>query len=170
MPTCMLWGVPDERESRQSKRRLERDVYKNILIALDESQAAERALHRAIAMAEIEKGDLFVVVVNEGVPLFASIVWGVSRDFAKILEDDQRNLSRRLLDDAKKQAQSHSIHLHSTLAEGKPANSILEAVHQVHAELRVFGINHHLAFGGVIFGSTAIELARQAICDVLGVH
>jgi nucleotide-binding universal stress UspA family protein len=166
----MLWGVPDERESRQSKRRLERDVYKNILIVLDESQAAERALDRAIAMAEIEKGDLFVVVVNEGVPLFASIVWGVSRDFAKILEEDQRNLSRRLLDDAKKQAQSHSIRLHSALAEGKPANSILEAVHQVHADLLVFGINHHLAFGRVIFGSTAIELARQASCDVLGVH
>jgi nucleotide-binding universal stress UspA family protein len=73
---------------------LERDVYKNILIALDESQAAERALHRAMAMPEIEKVDLFVVVVNEGVPLFASIVWGVSRDFAKLLEEDQRNLSR----------------------------------------------------------------------------
>jgi len=58
-------------------------MYKNVLIALDESEAAERALHRAIAMAEIEKGDLFVVVVNEGLPLFASIVWGVSRDFAK---------------------------------------------------------------------------------------
>jgi len=145
-------------------------MYKNVLIALDDSEAAERALHRAIAMAEIEKGDLFVVVVNEGLPLFASIVWGVSRDFAKILEEDQRNLGRRLLDDVKKQAQSHSIHLHSTLAEGKPVNSILEAVHQVHADLLVFGINHHLAFGGVIFGSTAIELARQARCDVLGVH
>src|ERR1700692_4821310 len=106
-------------------------MYKNVLIALDDSQAADRALHRAIAMAEIEEGDLFVVVVNEGLPLFASIVWGVSRDFAKILEEDQRNLSRRLLDDVKKQAQSHSIHLHSTLAEGKPVNSILEAVHQV---------------------------------------
>ena len=85
-------------------------------------------------------------------------------------EEDQRNLSRRLLDDAKKQAQSHSIHLHSTLAEGKPANSILKAVHHVHADLLVFGINHHLAFGGVIFGSTVIELARQASCDVLGVR
>ena len=51
-------------------------MYKNVLIALDESEAAERALHRAIAMAEIKKGDLFVVVVNEGLPLFASIVWG----------------------------------------------------------------------------------------------
>ena len=79
-------------------------------------------------------------------------------------------MGRRLLDDVKKQAQSHSIHLHSTLAEGKPVNSILEAVHQVHADLLVFGINHHLAFGGVIFASTAIELARQARCDVLGVH
>jgi nucleotide-binding universal stress UspA family protein len=145
-------------------------VYKNVLIALDESQAAERALHRAIAMAEIDNGDLFVVVVNEGLHLFESIVWAVSGSFAKILEQDRQNLSRRLLDDAQKQAQSHPIHLHSALAEGKPANSILEAVHQVHADLLVFGITHHLAFGGVIFGSTAIELARQARCDVLGVH
>jgi nucleotide-binding universal stress UspA family protein len=45
-------------------------MYKNVLIALDDSQAAERALHRAIAMAEIEKGDLFVVVVNGGLPLW----------------------------------------------------------------------------------------------------
>src|ERR1700688_5115402 len=145
-------------------------MYKNVLIALDDSEAAERALHRAIAMAEIEKGDLFVVVVNEGLPLFASIVWGVSRDFAKILEEDQRNLGRRLLDDVEKQAQTHSIHLHSTLAEGKPANSILEAVHQVHADLLVFGINHHFGLGGVILGSTAVELARRSRCDVLGVH
>ncbi|MCU1318479.1 MAG: hypothetical protein JWN63_3801 [Candidatus Acidoferrum typicum] len=50
---------------------LENDMYKNVLIALDASQAAERALHRAIAMAEIDKGDLFVVVVNEGLSLLS---------------------------------------------------------------------------------------------------
>jgi nucleotide-binding universal stress UspA family protein len=97
-------------------------MYKNVLIALNDSQAAERALHRAMAMAELEKGDLFVVVVNEGVP------------------------------------------------EGKPVNSILEAVHQVQADLLVFGITPHFGLGSVIFGSTAIELVRQARCDVLGVH
>jgi nucleotide-binding universal stress UspA family protein len=90
-------------------------MYKNVLIALNDSQAAERALHRAIAMAEIEKGDLFVVVVNEGVPIFDSIVWAVSGNFFKILEDDQKDPCRRLLDDAQKQAQGHSIHVHSTL-------------------------------------------------------
>jgi nucleotide-binding universal stress UspA family protein len=121
-------------------------MYKNVLIALNDSQAAERALHRAIAMAEIEKGDLFVVVVNEGVPIFDSIIWAVSGNFFKKLEleDDRKDLSRRLLDDAQKQAQGHSIHLHSTLAEGKPVNSILEAVHQVQADLLIFGITSHL--------------------------
>ena len=109
-------------------------MYKNVLIALNDSQAAERALHRAIAMAEIKKGDLFVVVVNEARPILEFIIWAVSGNFFKKLEqeDDQQDLSRRLLDDAQKQAQGHSIHLHSTLAEGKPVNSILEAVHQVH--------------------------------------
>jgi nucleotide-binding universal stress UspA family protein len=145
-------------------------MYKNVLIALDDSQPAERALHRAIGMAEIEKGDLFVVVVNEGLAPLASIVWAVSGNFAKILEEDQENLSQRLLDDAQKQAETHSVHLHSTLAEGRPASSILEAVQQVHADLLVFGIHPHFGIGGVIFGSTAIELARQARCDVLGVH
>lgn len=145
-------------------------MYKNVLIALDDSQPAKRALHRAIALAEIEKGDLFVVVVNEGLPAFTSIVWAVSGNFAKILENDRENLNQRLLDDAEKQAESHSVHLHSTLAEGRPANSILEAVQQVHADLLVFGIHPHFGIGGVIFGSTAIELARQARCDVLGVH
>jgi nucleotide-binding universal stress UspA family protein len=145
-------------------------MYKNVLIALNDSHAAGRALHRAIGMAEIEKENLFVVVVNEGLPIFDSIVWAVSGNFFKILEDDQQDLSQRLLDDAQKQAQGHSIHLHSTLAEGKPVNSILEAVHQVQADLLVFGITPHSGFGGVIFGSTAIELARQARCDVLGVH
>jgi nucleotide-binding universal stress UspA family protein len=145
-------------------------MYKNVLIALNDSQAAERALHRAIAMAEIEKGDLFVVVVNEGVPIFDSIVWAVSGNFFKILEDDQKDPCRRLLDDAQKQAQGHSIHVHSTLAEGKPVNSIMDAVHQVQADLLVFGITPHFGLGGVTFGSTAIELVRKARCDVLGVH
>ena len=110
------------------------------------------------------------MVVNEGVPIFDSIVWAVLGDYFKELEDDQRDLSRRLLDDAQKQAQGHSIHLHSTLAEGKPVNSILKAVHQVQADLLVFGITPHFGLGSVIFGSTAIELVRQARCDVLGVH
>ena len=48
-------------------------MYKNVLIALDESEAAERALHRGIAMAEIEREDPFVVIANEGLPLFAPI-------------------------------------------------------------------------------------------------
>jgi nucleotide-binding universal stress UspA family protein len=145
-------------------------MYKNVLIALDDSQPAERALHRAIALAEIEKGELFVVVVNEGLPILASLVWAVSGNFAKILEEDQENMSQRLLDDARMQAESHSVHLHSTLAEGRPAKSVLEAVQQVHADLLVCGIHPHFGIGGMIFGSTAIELARQARCDVLGVH
>ena len=145
-------------------------MYKNVLIALNDSPAAERALHRAIALAEIDNGDLFVVSIDEGLPVFESIVWAVSDNLAKILEEDRKNLYRHLLDDAQKQAQSRSIHLHSTLAEGRPANSILEAVHQVHADLLVVGITPHFGLGGVIFGSTAIELARQARCDVLGVH
>jgi nucleotide-binding universal stress UspA family protein len=145
-------------------------MYKNVLIALNDSPAAERALHRAIALAEIDNGDLFVVSIDEGLPVFESIVWAVSDNLAKILEEDRKNLYRHLLDDAQKQAQSHSIHLHSTLAEGKPANSILEAVQQVHADLLVFGISPHFGIGGLILGSTAVELARRSRCDVLGVH
>ena len=145
-------------------------MYKNVLIALNDSPAAERALHRAIALAEIDNGDLFVVSIDEGLPVFESIVWAVSDNLAKILEEDRKNLYRHLLDDAQKQAQSHPIHLHSTLAEGKPANSILEAVRQVHADLLVFGISPHFGIGGLILGSTAVELARRSRCDVLGVH
>lgn len=147
-------------------------MYKNVLIALNDSQAAERALHRAIAMAEIEKGDLFVVVVSEALPIPESIIWAVSGNLLKKLEleSDRKNLSRRLLDDAHKQAQGHSIHLNSTLAEGKAVNSILEAVHQVQADLLIFGFTPHFGLGGVILGNTAIELVRQARCDVLGVH
>jgi nucleotide-binding universal stress UspA family protein len=145
-------------------------MYKNVLIALKDSPAAERALHRAIALAEIDNGDLFVVSIDEGLPVFESIVWAVSDNLAKILEEDRKNLYRHLLDDAQKQAQNHSIHLHSTLAVGKPANSILEAVQQVHADLLVFGISPHFGIGGLILGSTAVELARRSRCDVLGVH
>lgn len=147
-------------------------MYNKVLIALNHSQPAERALGRAIAMAEIENGDLFVVVVNEMLPIFEFIVWAVSGNFFKKLEleDARRDLSRRLLYDVQKQTQGRSIHLHSTLAEGKPVNSILDAVHQVQADLLVFGITPHPEFGGVIFGSTASELAQHARCDVLGVH
>jgi nucleotide-binding universal stress UspA family protein len=147
-------------------------MYKKVLIALNDSQPAERALLRAIAMAEIENGDLFVVVVNEALPTFEFIVWSISGSFFNELEleDARRDLSRWLLSDAQKQAQGHSIHLHSILVEGKPVNSILEAVHQVQADLLVFGITPHSELGGLIFGSTTSELAQQARCDVLGVH
>jgi nucleotide-binding universal stress UspA family protein len=57
--------------------QLEGHMYKNVLIALNNSQAAERALHRAIAMAQIEKGDLLVVVANEALPIPGSIIWAV---------------------------------------------------------------------------------------------
>jgi nucleotide-binding universal stress UspA family protein len=154
-----------------AETQLEGDMYKKVLIALNDSPPAERALRRAITMAEIEKGDLFVVVVNEALPILEFIVWALSGNFFKELEleDARRDLSRWLLDDAQKQTQGHSIHLHSTLVEGKPVNSILEAVHQVQADLLVFGITPHSRLRGVIFGSTAMELALRARCDVLGV-
>ena len=62
------------------------------------------------------------MVVNEGVPIFDSIVWAVLGNYFKELEDDRKDLSRLLLDDAQKQAQGHSIQLHSTFAEGKPVS------------------------------------------------
>jgi nucleotide-binding universal stress UspA family protein len=83
-------------------------MYNRVLIALNHSQPAERALRRAIAMAEIENGDLFVVVVNEALPIFKFIVWAVSGNSFKELEDTRRDLSRWLLYDVQKQTQGHS--------------------------------------------------------------
>ena len=145
-------------------------MYSNILIGLNESAEALRALRRAIHLAATFHATLTAVAVTPSLPLYAAYAAALGADTHQIMEDDQHASFAKLLEMARTEANQHDIKLETVLSSGRVTDSLLEAVRANHIDLLVFGIHPGHGIRGFLLSGTAHELAEGARCDVLGVH
>ena len=145
-------------------------MYSHILIGLNQSDAALRALRRAIRLAATFNATLTAVAVTPSLPLYAAYATALGADTHHIMEGDQRASFEGLLEMARREARQHDIEIETVLSSGQVTDSLFEAVRANHIDLLVFGIHPGHGLPGFLSGGTAHELAEGARCDVLGVH
>jgi len=145
-------------------------MYCHILIALNQSASAHRALHRAIRLAATFNATLTAVAVTPSLPLYAAYASALGAEPRQIMESDQRALSADLLEMARKEAKQHDIEIQTVLSSGSVTVSLFEVVRMKHIDLLVLGIHPNHNLPEWLSSSTAHELAEGATCDVLGVH
>jgi nucleotide-binding universal stress UspA family protein len=145
-------------------------LYSHILIGLNQSAAAHRALQQAIQLAASFNATLTAVAVTPSLPLYAAYATALSPEARQIMESDQQASSADLLEMARREARQHDIEIETVLSSGSVTVSLFEAVRMNHIDLLVLGIHPDHDLPEWLSGSTAHELAERATCDVLGVH
>lgn len=140
-------------------------MFRRILVALDESTAAVRALDVAIDLIQALSAEVALVhVVNPqclAVPE-AGIPSGV------LLADLQRAGQTLLAAAAARVGDAPPPW--QFLREGKPSREIVAAAHEWCADLIVLGTHGRSWVARVILGSTAEAVARHAPCPVIVVR
>ena len=145
-------------------------MYSHILIGLNQSAAAHRALRQAIRLAATFNATLTAVAVTPSLPLYAAYATALGPEARQIMEDDQQESFAELLEMARREARQHDIEIETVLSSGPVTDSLFEAVRDKHIDLLVLGIHFDHGLTGLLSSSTAHELAEKAACDVLGVH
>jgi nucleotide-binding universal stress UspA family protein len=145
-------------------------LYSHILIGLNESPAAHRALRQAIRLAATFNATLTAMSVTPSLPFYAAYATGSGPDARQIMEGDQRASFASLLEMARREARQHNIEIETIQSSGSVAASLFEAVRMKHIDLLVLGIHADHDLPGWLSSGTAHELAVKATCDVLGVH
>jgi len=141
-----------------------------IVVGYDDSEAATRALDRAIEETRSSKGRLVVVTVlemplnPEGPQNFGTLDDSPAR-MIPLVEPPELEPA---ISHAKERVERAGLTADYVWAAGEPADAIVTAAQDRHARLIVLGAHHH-GFFGRIFGSDIAEGVRRDIdgCDVL---
>ncbi|GEM_PF-552766 len=140
-------------------------MFGHLLVALDGSQSAQKALVRAIEMARITGTTLDVVSVVEDLPHKAS------RDHdAGVDLDGEGARFRRIHEEAKALAGRSEVRLTSEIRRGPKTKTLIEAARETGADLLVVGSAGHSGPFARFLGGTTAQLVAHAPTSVLVVR
>ncbi|GAB7540577.1 universal stress protein [Cupriavidus sp. 8B] len=146
-------------------------MYSKILVAVDGSESANRALEEALRLATALGSELTVVHVIDNSYLRYEVGYVDLTDLrTSLLEGGQI-----LLDEAKAKAAAQKVACNALmvdepLALGDVANAIEQVAQQTGAELLVLGTHGRRGVRRLLMGSVAEGLVRQCRQPVLLVH
>jgi len=145
-------------------------VIKKVLVALDGSKSADRALDFALDLAKKYSAEVTLISVFD-TPSVSLLVPGIvftPTSTARYLEE-LRDFHERVLSEALKKANRYNSRLKVTkkLLQGRAAEKIVETAREIECDIIVIG---NRGLGGIkelLLGSISNRVANQAPCPVL---
>jgi universal stress protein E len=129
--------------------------YRRVVIAFDRSEAAQRALATALALAP--RAEFHLVYASQNPKAGRG--------------EGQAEPEQVLLENAAKQVTRRSLYRHTSITievrEGVPAHAIATALQALDADLLAMGTHGRGRLQTALFGSVAQELLAASPCDVL---
>ncbi len=143
-------------------------MFASIVIALDGSDCAQRALAIALDLALVHKSRLTIATVVDPVEACAPAVdpMGSIQPFLEAMTED----AHRLIDDAGVKAIAAGVPADGLVLEGPPIATLLDLARRRHADLIVIGSHGRKGVSRFIAGSVAEGVTREAPCPTLIVH
>ena len=143
--------------------------FKHILCPIDFSDASKHALQHAIAIAGWFESHVTGLHVTRPEFVFEPPILLAERGGLKALRADRDQLLERL-NEWMRPATAARIPWSVRVEEGIPAQSILDCVRSLPADLIVMGTHGRSGVSHVLLGSIAEKVVRRAPCPVLTVR
>ena len=143
--------------------------FSRILVPIDGSDHADRALDFALDIAEKYGAEVEILTVLSNSPT-APLAWiGDSDVWVASYSNDLRLSSEKMLSDALDKARKNKPHLHLSkkLLEGRPSDEIVRTAQEGNFDLIVMGSR---GLGGItefFLGSVSNRVADEADCPVI---
>ena len=136
------------------------DMYKKILVALENSRADETLLLHIAELAKLHRSGLLLVHVADGF---------VARNYEQLNLADSQEMKddRAYLETAATDLRARNLTVDTFLALGDPAQGILKAAEDRQCDLIAMTAHGHRLLGDLLFGSTINEVRHKAQVPVL---
>jgi nucleotide-binding universal stress UspA family protein len=139
-------------------------VFDNVLVAIDGSEGAQRALDCALSLTEGLGSKLTALAVEGKLPAYAATAGEVD----EVIQEKDR-FFERVLGAAESQARERGVELKTELVPGHAAEVIGHYAKAHGHDLIVIGHKGHF-LGDYLLGSTADRVAHHAHCPVMVVR
>ena len=136
-------------------------MYRHIVHAHDGSRNSVRAFEAAIALAELSRATLDVLIVEELYP-HSGTLYEIRREKA-VADRSAGQLKRKLKEAAAGSSLSYQVHVFA----GPPVAFITGFVHEAKADLLVIGATEHVSMIELVIGRRSDRIAHYADCSVL---
>jgi len=137
-------------------------MFKRILLAVDGSEHAARAVKVAAELAQcIKAAELRVLVAYDPIPPYLG-----EPNLQEVISA-RLKIAQGVLQDAVKAIDNSQIDVHSELVEGNPAETIIEVAETRHSDVIVMGSRGLGKLAGLLLGSTSQKVVSHAPCPVL---
>jgi nucleotide-binding universal stress UspA family protein len=135
--------------------------FAKILAAVDGSEASDRALDKALELAEVTGAKLTALAVEGPLPAYAATVGEVEE-----VRREKDAFFERLLAATRERAEAAGVELDLVLRAGHAAELIGRVATEMDADLIVLGHRGHFVRDHLL-GSTADRVSEHATCPVM---
>lgn len=143
-------------------------MFNKILVALDGSAHAQRALHSAIELAHRCESELVLLHAVQAHAFRSDYDARVIRSAREVFDRVGREQADAILGEAEKEAEAAGLApVERVLVEGDPVKVILDAVSSLPVDLVVVGTRGLSGLREITLGSVAREISLAAPCRVL---
>jgi len=140
-------------------------MYKRILLAYDGSEPGQKALLDTQEIAQISKGEVYLVAV---MPPAATFMGGEGYVYDKEAEDEERRQHQATLDEGLARLVNAGYRASGELVVGEAVDEIVRYARKIEADLIVVGHKHLSSWAARWWrGSVSKTLIEHAPCSVL---
>jgi nucleotide-binding universal stress UspA family protein len=149
-------------------------MYKTLVVPVDGSIHAERALAVAAELARSGGATLHLLNVPESAPDNIGILVGGSTEPMSEVEREKlaegmRKAGQQVIDKAKAAVDLAGIEVKELVRQGKPGERIIEAAEELNADAIVMGSRGMSDLRGMVVGSVSHRVSHTAGCSVITV-
>ncbi len=137
-------------------------MFRNILMAHDGSEGAQKAFAAALDLAARYGAELHMISVIEVHSHFAATMGEVMEE-----REEENHLYAQVKQDASRMASEHGVHLHTRIVTGHEVETIIRLAREGGYDLLVVGFMGHSKVFGRIWGGTSQNLTKLSPCTVL---
>jgi len=143
-------------------------MFKRILVAIDGSKSALKALDKAIALQKLTGAEIYLLCVFKHHSLFEASLSMVRPDKIQIPDEALNEYARSVIEYAKEYAAEHeATQVRGFVKGGRPSKAIITFAKEKEADLIVMGAHGTHSVDGMILGSVSHRVAGRAHCPTL---
>ncbi|WP_300273814.1 universal stress protein [Halomonas sp.] len=146
-------------------------MFTSILVAVDGSEHAKRALAVACRLARQEGSTLHLLHIPETLAHETTLVWGIGAIAIEASRAEREAAGKQVIERATEAAREQgATKIETVIAQGDPARTILSEARRRGVDAIVMGSRGLSDLKGFVVGSVSHKVAHAAECSVITVR
>lgn len=145
---------------------MERDFYRNILIATDGSENTQRAISYGIEIAKLSGAAVYALYVVNTSPIISEY-WTIGK---KNVYEIIRSEGEKAVFEVKKIGEASGVEVKEAVLDGYPSNAIIDFADNNNIDLIVMGTLGKTGLDKLLIGSVAEKVVRGSKVPVMVVR